>query len=432
VRSRLLSWYRRERRPLPWRGTKNPYAVFVSEIMLQQTTVRAVLPYYGRFMRRFPGWKELASAREDEVLALWSGLGYYARARNLRLAARRIVAENDGQFPRDLSAAMSLPGVGEYTAGAVLSIAYGLPHPAVDGNARRVLARILALRGDVSRSAAIACISGFARSLLDAPSLGRREESPRPSGKLRRRHPVHPGELNQALMELGALVCLPAAPRCEICPLRRLCLARRAGMAGPWPAARRRPPLLISSVSALLRRHGRFLFVREAAARDVDATARVGRTEPRSGTAVLWHLPGTLHEDLAVSLSRARGSPLRHPRQGAVSRDATRKTQQALRGRLTRHLARHCGLRVTLGPVVLTVRHAITHRRVLETVFEGRLAAPAKGNPRLQFRWVSARRAASLPVSGLTKKVLRALRDGAKESLARTGAVHVDATHGPR
>ena len=403
--------------------------------MLQQTTVRAVLPYYERFVRRFPGWKELACAREDEVLALWSGLGYYARARNLRLAARRIVAESGGQFPRDLSAAMSLPGVGEYTAGAVLSIAYGLPYPAVDGNTRRVVARILALKGDVNRSVALGRISGFARSLLGAPSLCCQEERPRPSGKPRRRLATDPGELNQALMELGALVCLPASPRCGTCPLRRLCRARRAGVAGPFPAAHRRPPLSISSVSAVLRRDGRFLVVREATARDEDVAAgaeRAARNEPRPGTAHLWHLPGTLHEDLAASRARASGSPLRPPRQSGVSRDAIRKAQQALRGRLKRHLTRHCGLRAALGQVALTVRHGITHHRVLETVFEGRLAAPPKGNPHLQFRWVSARQAASLPVSGLTKKVLRALRDGARGSRAHTGALPVDAMHGPR
>src|SRR5574341_66033 len=137
--SRLLAWYRRARRDLPWRRSRDPYRIWVSEAMLQQTTVATVLPYYRRFLRRFPTVGALARAREEQVLALWSGLGYYARARNLRAAAREIVARHEGRFPRILGEALALPGVGRYTAGAVLSIAYGVPVPVVDGNVARVL-----------------------------------------------------------------------------------------------------------------------------------------------------------------------------------------------------------------------------------------------------------------------------------------------------
>jgi A/G-specific adenine glycosylase len=210
IRASLARWYRRSARDLPWRRTRDPYAIWVSEIMLQQTRVAAAIPYYERFLERFPDAAALARAGETEVLALWSGLGYYSRARNLQKAAHIVAAR--GAFPVAHAEIRELPGIGDYTAAAVASIAFGLPHAVVDGNVRRVVAR---LTNNAEPDA-----QTIAQALLD------------------RRNP---GRSNQALMELGALVCLPRNPSCELCPVAGHCEARRAGSQQKIPPPRVRP-----------------------------------------------------------------------------------------------------------------------------------------------------------------------------------------------
>ena len=201
----LLEWYRVCKRTLPWRGTHDPYKVWVSEIMLQQTRVEAVKDYYVRFLQRFPTAEALAAADEEEVLKAWEGLGYYSRARNLHKAAK-FVAE--GGFPKDFAGVRALPGVGDYTAGAICSIAYDMPCPAVDGNVLRVLTRLLADETNID-------------------SAGAKEKF---SALLKEVYPKEAGEFCQALMELGALVCLPnGEPQCLLCPWRELCIARLHG-----------------------------------------------------------------------------------------------------------------------------------------------------------------------------------------------------------
>ena len=198
LRSTLLRWYRKNRRDLPWRRTADPYAVWVSEIMLQQTRVETVLPYYARFLERFPDASRLADATEDDVLASWSGLGYYRRARALHQGARVVMERHDGKLPRDPADLRRLPGVGRYTAGAIASVAFGLPEPILDGNVRRVLARIFAVDGvRLGPAAEERELWGLAASLVQGSA---------------------PGDLNQALMELGALICTPRAPACPACP----------------------------------------------------------------------------------------------------------------------------------------------------------------------------------------------------------------------
>ena len=215
----LLAWYRAQRRELPWRRTADPYAIWVAEIMLQQTQVRTVLPYYERFLARFPTVTALAEATLDEVLALWQGLGYYARARSLYAAARLVRERFQGRVPADPSALRSLPGVGDYTAGAILSIAFGQKEPALDANGIRVLCRLLDESGDPHQAAVRGRLRAFALALLP-------EE--------------RPGDLNQALMELGATICLPRAPRCASCPLASFCRARALGTQAARPAQRQR------------------------------------------------------------------------------------------------------------------------------------------------------------------------------------------------
>jgi A/G-specific adenine glycosylase len=245
LRRPLLSWYRRHRRDLPWRRTTNPYAIWVSEVMLQQTTVKAVRPYYEAFLARFPDVRALAQAPEEDVLATWSGLGYYHRARNLHRGARHVLARHAGEFPRTLEAALAVPGVGLYTASAVLSIAHGMPLPVVDGNVRRVLARVLALRGpEWARDPAY---YNLAEELLDRES---------------------PGDWNQALMELGATVCAPRRPACPACPLRATCRARAGGRPEELPESRRRrAPVDVTVAALVVERRGRVLLVRRSEGR---------------------------------------------------------------------------------------------------------------------------------------------------------------------
>ena len=218
----LLAWYSRAKRDLPWRRDSTPYRVWVSEIMLQQTTVAAVTPKYESFLRRFPSLASLASSQEDEVLKHWAGLGYYSRARNLRRAALSVVADHGGEFPSAFDAVLALPGVGRYTAGAILSIAFRKPYPLVDGNVIRVFSRLFGLKGRAKDPAFVKKMWPLAERLMPAKA---------------------PGDWNQALMELGATVCSPDSPSCGACPVARHCVAFKKGLQDelPVPEARRKP-----------------------------------------------------------------------------------------------------------------------------------------------------------------------------------------------
>jgi len=230
----LICWYKKHLRALPWRDEPTPYRVWISEIMLQQTQVKTVIPYYDRFLKRFPDVESLANASEEDVLALWSGLGYYSRARNLHEAAKQIV-RGHGKFPADFESILALPGIGRYTAGAICSIAFNQPHPVVDGNIQRVISRLKALR---ARPAA-----GFFWSLMTEWIPDRA-----------------PSAFNQAMMELGATVCLPARPRCAECPLASLCKARAQGVQDAIPCARvKKATRRISIVVLVLERSGKIL-----------------------------------------------------------------------------------------------------------------------------------------------------------------------------
>ena len=336
----LLAWYERNRRDLPWRHSQDVYRVWVSEVMLQQTTVKAVLPYYEAFLARFPSIAALGEAREQDVLAAWSGLGYYHRARSLHRAARHLTERHAGRFPRTLEAALAVPGIGLYTASAILSIAYGQPLPVVDANVRRVLARLFALRGPEYKR--------------DGPFYNRAEEL------LDREHP---GDWNQALMELGATVCLPRKPACPACPLRRQCLARAQDLVEELPEGRsRRAPVAVTVAAALVEKNGRVLLVRRPEG------PLLGR---------IWELPQTSLE--------SRGLP-----------------------DLARELLERHGLRIVPGPLVVRARHAITFRRITLEGYRSRLTRPA-GDDAERVRWVAPDQIASLPVSSATRKLLRGL-----------------------
>jgi A/G-specific adenine glycosylase len=337
---RLLPWYRRSRRDLPWRRTRDPYPIWVSEVMLQQTTVKAVVPYYDRFLQRFPTLGALAAASEHDVLASWSGLGYYHRARNLHRGARHVLDRHQGSFPATLEAALGIPGVGLYTASAVLSIARDVPLPVVDGNVRRVLSRLFALRGP--------------QWLKDAAFYNRAEELLERSA---------PGEWNQALMELGATLCLPRKPACPACPLRAQCRALALGLVEQLPEGRvRRAPVDVTVAAAVVEKDGRVLLVRRGEGR------LMGR---------MWEVPQTSLESKGL-------------------------------GDLARELRERHGLELTPGPLVARGRHAITFRRIRLEAYRARLRhdPPADAD---RFLWATPEEIAGLPVSSLTRKVLRGL-----------------------
>lgn len=212
--NQLLSWYRKNGRLLPWRETSDPYRIWLSEIMLQQTRVDQGLPYYTRFVEKFPDVFHLATATEQEVFKLWQGLGYYSRARNLLKTAQQVVSRFGGDFPSDLKTLQSLPGIGSYTAAAVSSLAFGMPHPVVDGNVYRVIARLYGVTTPIPSTKAHNEFVKIAQTLMPA---------------------AHPALFNQAMMELGALVCTPKNPQCDSCPLRLACFARQHDQTASFP-----------------------------------------------------------------------------------------------------------------------------------------------------------------------------------------------------
>lgn len=236
---RLLTWYRRHRRELPWRDNADPYRVWLSEIMLQQTQVATVIAYFERFVAAFPTVKELAAAEEQQVLRLWEGLGYYRRARQLHLAAQQIVELHGGCFPREIHDVRALPGIGRYTAGAITSIAFGARQPILEANTIRLFSRLVAYREDVSKAAGQKKLWEVAETILPKK---------------------HVGDFNQALMELGAKVCTPRNPGCDVCPVAELCAAKQAGLQAEIPLLRK--PVKFEEVheaAVVVRRRGKVL-----------------------------------------------------------------------------------------------------------------------------------------------------------------------------
>ncbi len=267
----LTAWYSTHWRELPWRQEPTAYRVWISEIMLQQTRIEAVLPYFARFMAAIPDIESLAAVSEDKLLKLWEGLGYYSRARNLQKAAKVIVSEYDGELPADYDKLLSLPGIGAYTAGAIASIAFSVPVPAVDGNVMRVLARLTGDATDVLSTAGKKRFTDLAWELVP-------EEAP--------------GRFNQALMELGETVCLPnTMPRCEVCPWAAYCVANKKSRQTALPVRSKKKPRRMEQ------RHVAVIITDETPARVV-----LHRREITGLLAGLWELPNTLVEEAALPL----------------------------------------------------------------------------------------------------------------------------------
>lgn len=341
----LLAWFDLHRRDLPWRRTRDPYAIWLSEVMLQQTRVETVLPFYNRFLERFPTVEDLARAGIEEVLTLWSGLGYYRRARQLHAAAQKIAEL--GAFPATLEGLLALPGIGAYTAAAVASIAFGVVTPVMDGNVERVLSRCLALEADPKSSGARRQLLAAAAGLLD---LSR------------------PGDSNQALMELGATLCSPRRPKCLLCPLRPGCLAAREGDPERYPAARvKREAERHRLAVAVVERDGGVLLFR--------------RPEDSALLAGTWELPWVTLE--------VNGVP-------------EEETPEAA-------LAERYGGRWTLGPRAAGVRHGITYRDLEVDVHPASLSWGGEVREGWAAGWFDAAGRAGLPLSSLVGKVLAAL-----------------------
>jgi A/G-specific adenine glycosylase len=340
---RLLAWFRRHRRDLPWRSSRDPYRIWVAEVMLQQTRIAAVIPYYDRFLARFPTVESLAEARPQDVLKFWSGLGYYSRARNLQSAARRIVADHHGKFPRELESALALPGIGRYTAAAVLSIAYDVPLAVLDGNVARVLARLHAIRGDLRAPARWQQLTAAADALLA-------------------RHAA--ADWNQALMELGEIVCTPQIPRCPGCPVSQSCRAYALQLVDRIPAPRKkRAPLKIQIAAAiLLDPLGRTLLVKDPGPHDGVLFSR------------MWQFPAVqVKSDAAVEL--------------------------------TGHLRRTLGVRLASLQPLAAARHAVTFRNITLLPFLAKVSSLPK---RARTRALPLSRVESLPVSNATRKIAAA------------------------
>jgi A/G-specific adenine glycosylase len=358
-RRALLVWYRASKRDLPWRRTDDPYRIWLSEIMLQQTRVAAAIGYYQRFLERFPTIESLAAARLEEVLRSWAGLGYYTRARNLHRAAQEIIARYAAKFPRAWEEVIALPGIGAYTAAAILSIAYGAPHAVLDGNVARVIARLDAIRGDLRAPRRWNALTARAQQLAD---------------------PAAPADWNQSMMELGATICLPKSPRCEICPVRRFCRAYALGLTGSIPAARRKraPENVTLAVAVLLDPRGRTLLVRPTA----DEAALFSR---------MWQFPSVVGAESA----------------SARSRDIA-KDDSALRTSLAKHVRLSLGIS-GIKPAHLEPaddsRHTVTFRRIRLATFIARVAhlprVPNARTPRLK-------QVAHLAASSATKKIAAA------------------------
>ncbi|HWE27974.1 MAG TPA: A/G-specific adenine glycosylase [Polyangia bacterium] len=337
IRRGLVRWFASHKRDMPWRRTRDPYAVWVSEIMLQQTRVETVTPYFTRWMARFPTVRALAEAPLDDVLSHWAGLGYYARARNLHAAARDVVGDYGGAFPSTAETLRAVRGIGPYTAGAIASIAFGEAAPIVDGNVVRVLARVDALDG-----------------AADDPRLKKRVWQ-RAGELVRSDGGVHAGDFNQAMMELGATVCTPTSPGCSRCPVAAHCRARADGDVDKHPAPKsKKPPRVVQAVAVMVERDGKLLLVRR----------------PPSGLwGGLWEPPW----QPARATERPAAPATDRAADHTMDRAADCATDRAFSDDDAAAVAEHCiGMKLSNIQSIETFDHVLTHRRMRFHVFAAR------------------------------------------------------------
>lgn len=349
VRTRLLPWFDAHSRDLPWRKNRTAYRVWIAELMLQQTRVDQVDPYFRRFMKRFPSLKKLAAASQQDVLKSWEGLGYYARARNLHKTARRIAHEEGGRFPRDYDALLGLPGIGPYTAAAVASLAFNKDHAVLDGNVIRVLTRLTGYDGEVQGGASRRKLQAWADALLVEG---------------------HAARYNEALMELGAVICSPRKPQCNVCPMNNVCAARLGGDPEVYPYRRPRAKVPHKEVGAavVVNRKGEVLI-----AKRLDQSMLGG----------LWEFPG-----------------------------GTLEARESMPDCIARELKEELGIDVQVGEQLMTVHHAYSHFTIALHVYMARIL---KGRPRAihcaDFRWSTIDRLRQFPFSRADLHVVARLQE---------------------
>lgn len=351
-RRRLFKWYRENGRVLPWRKTRDPYRVWISEIMLQQTTVAAVVPYFERFMARFPSVRELADAPEDEVLRHWEGLGYYSRARNIHKTAAIVVGDLGGRFPGTVDELQSLPGIGRYTAGAVTSFAFDRPAPIVEANTLRLYCRLLGYTGDPRSKSGQKTLWSFAENLVPAES---------------------PGRCNQALMELGSLVCKPVEPDCERCPVKLHCRAFQEQAVDRIPVATKRPEVThVTEATFAVKRDGRYLFKRNP------------ETERWAG---LWDFP-------------------RFPVVSPVAKDPNARELKMLSAFAEKTQRDLTGISADVDALHTEMRHSVTRYRIRLLCFRGRYRR-GTFTADTEHRWLHPEEFSSLPLSVTGRKFAR-------------------------
>lgn len=364
IAERLIEWHDPDQRVLPWRdaaaGFRAPYAVWISEIMAQQTRLETVADYFVRWMARFPTVEALAAADQQDVLSVWQGLGYYARARNLHKAAQVVVAEHGGELPRDRAALLKLPGIGEYTAGAILSMAFAQPEPVLDGNVKRVLSRLADVAEPVDERATVKRMWGMARELVEAA----------PEGSA--------GALNEALMEFGAKLCTPSSPQCLICPLRDVCVAAENG------TQRERPVMLPKKKTPHFDVAAGVVWQGDPFVSKVLIAQR-----PQDGMlGGLWEFPGGKMEETDADLVAC----------------------------LRRELVEELAINVEVGEQIAVVKHAYTHFKITLVAFHARFVGGSKGNADplaigcADWRWVEFDEVDDFPFPVTDRKVIAELQ----------------------
>jgi len=343
----LLAWYRQHQRDLPWRHTRDPYRIIVAEFMLHQTRVSTALPYYERFVRLFPDWGALAAAALDDVLKAWEGLGYYARARHLHQLAQRVWTEYHGQLPASAQALRALPGIGEYTVGAILSTAFGQDQPAIDGNVRRVLCRVFQITDDPVGPVGGERLRAVATALLP---------------------PGQAGAFNQALMDLGATICTPRRPACAVCPWSENCRARQLGIQESLPVRRPRKPLPHYDIAAGVIWRGQQVLITQR--------------PPRGLLGGLWEFPG-----------------------------GKREPGESLEECVQREVCEELGITVQVGGLLAAVEHAYTHFRITLHAFHCQYIAgePQCHEACTAWKWVTVTELGHYAFPAANRKIIQML-----------------------
>jgi len=332
---------------LPWRGARHPYRIWISEIMLQQTQVSTGIPYYRRWMKRFPTLKVLASAPLKDVLAVWEGLGYYSRARNAHKAAKKVMAAHGGRLPRDAQTLGKLPGIGRYTANAIASIAFNADAAVLDGNVKRVLARVFNLTHDVKSASGEKELWVLAESLV-------------PPGRA--------GDYNQALMDLGAMNCRPQNPACPLCPLTKMCITRKLGVQNERPVVKKKTPAPHYDVTAaIIRKNGRVLIAQRPADKLLGG---------------LWEFPG-----------------------------GKREGGESLQSCLRREIREELGIKIAvIGSQRMTLKHAYTHFKITLHVFDARwVSGKARAIEVADFKWIRPKALANYPMGKTDRAIAKAI-----------------------